>query len=306
MGSAKSIIAVFPEKPEGHNMLVLLNIFKVPNIFLTLSIVFFIMWLLFRWHYHQTFPKEKIDALFEPVTSKYGIKIVYEIGDDFFSPLENPPIPAGPARYSKVTPIRHRVLLRYPELLRTTLGKYPIDVIKNYLNAIQFVGEIEDPYYSSYWGTYDPFRRIIYLVDNDVKNDHEAVGTFHHEFSSLLLIRHSFWVDPWTDHNPIDFKYYEDIYDHHVAMKKNREVDKDYYEKGMVSSYGLTSFENDFNEYSRIIFTYPEKFITIMNQYPRVRGKFLVWLDFYQMIDPIFSEAYLLGEAQTGTKQIPP
>jgi hypothetical protein len=45
---------------------------------------------MFRWHYHQTFPKDKIDALFEPITSKYGIKIVYEIGDDFFSPLESP------------------------------------------------------------------------------------------------------------------------------------------------------------------------------------------------------------------------
>jgi hypothetical protein len=55
-----------------------------------------------------------------------------------------------------------------------------------------------------------------------------------------------------------------------------------------------------------MIFTYPEKFKTIMNQYPRVRGKFLVWLDFYQMIDPIFTEAYLLGEAENGTKQIPP
>ena len=28
---------------------------------------------------------------------------------------------------------------------------------------------------------------------------------------------------------------------------------------------------------------------------PRVRGKFLVWLKFYQEIDPIFTEEYLLG-----------
>jgi hypothetical protein len=119
--------------PEGHNMRKLLNIFKVPNIFLTLSIVFFIMWLLFRWHYHQTFPKEKIDALFEPVTSKYGIKIVYEIGDDFFSPLENPPIPAGPPRNSKVKPIRHRVLMRYPDILQKAFRKYPVELSRTIL-----------------------------------------------------------------------------------------------------------------------------------------------------------------------------
>jgi hypothetical protein len=45
-----------------------------------------------------------------------------------------------------------------------------------------------------------------------------------------------------------------------------------------------------------MIFTYPEKFKKIINEYPRVRGKFKVWLDFYQKIDPIFTEAYLLGK----------
>lgn len=267
---------------------------KLPNILLTLSILFFITWLLFRWHYYQTISKEEIDALFEPITSKYGIKIVCEIGDDFFSALENPPIPAGPARNSKVIPIRHRVLKRYADLLQTSFDKYPVDVIKNYLKVIQFAGEIEDDVHSSYWGTYDPFRRIIYLVDNGEKNDKQAMSTFHHEFSSLLLKSHSFWIDPWTHQNPKDFEYYEDIYDNYAKMRKNREVDKDYYAKGMVSNYGLTNFENDFNEYSAIIFTYPKKFKKIMNQYPRVRGKFKVWLEFYQKIDPIFTEEYLL------------
>jgi diphthamide synthase (EF-2-diphthine--ammonia ligase) len=36
-----------------------------------------------RYH-NKTFSKEKIDPLFESIISKYGIKIVYEIGEDFF------------------------------------------------------------------------------------------------------------------------------------------------------------------------------------------------------------------------------
>jgi hypothetical protein len=182
------------------------NILKLPNIFLTLSIVFFIMWLLFRWHYHQTFPNDKIDALFEPITSKYGIKIVYEIGDDFFSPLENPPIPAGPPRYSMVRPIRHRVLLRYPALLEKAFEKYPVELIKKYLNAIYFVGEIDAAGFKA-GGTYDPFRRIVYLADNGAKTDAQAMRTFHHEFSSLLLKGRSFFVNPWTDNNPGKFLF---------------------------------------------------------------------------------------------------
>ncbi|MGD9367812.1 MAG: hypothetical protein PVH87_19080 [Desulfobacteraceae bacterium] len=47
-------------------------------------------------------------------------------------------------------------------------------------------------------------------------------------------------------------------------------------EKGFMNIYGQTDFENDFNEYSAVIFTYPQMFKKIMNQYPRVRGKFLV------------------------------
>ncbi len=248
---------------------------------------------------NKTFTKKEIDEAFEPVTSKYGIKMVYEIGDDFFSPLENPPIPAGPHRDSKVEPIRHRVLLRYPALLQKAFKKYPLEVIKNYLDAIYFSSEIDHDGLR-YGATYDPFRRIIYLIDNGGLSDDYAISTFHHEFSSLLLARHSFFVNPWTDHNPEYFKYLFES----ETNQKIREIYKsislvgseDDYKKGFVTDYGQTDFENDFNEYSAMIFTYPEKFKKIMTQYPRVRGKFLVWLEFYHNIDPIFTEGYLLGK----------
>jgi hypothetical protein len=272
------------------------KIFKLPNIFLTISVVSFILWLLFRGYYYQSFSKEKIDALFKPITSKYGIKIAYEISDDFFSPLENPPIPAGPPRYSKVKPIRHRVLIEYPTILQTALDKYPVAVIKNYLNAIYFCGEIDANGFK-FGGSYDPFRRIIYLVDNGCKNDDDAVSTFHHEFSSLLLKSHSFWVNPWTDHNPKNFKYLYDTTGDARKMYNSTSLVGTHadYEKGFMNSYGQTCFGNDFNEYSAMIFTYPKKFKKIMTQYPRVRGKFMVWLQYYKKIDPIFTERYLLG-----------
>jgi hypothetical protein len=211
--------------------------------------------------------------------------------------LDNPPIPAGPPKYSKVEPIRHRVLLRYPTLLQKAFDKYPIEVIKKYLNAIFFTREIDDGDLK-YGGTYDSFRRIVYWVDNGGNNSDQAISIFHHEFSSLLLAGHSFRVDPWTDHHPRDFKYFSEIHDSYEAMKNVRKtiMDQNCYEKGIVTNYGLTNFENDFNEYSAMIFTYPQKFKKIMNRYPRVRGKFLVWLDFYQKINPIFTEEYLLGE----------
>jgi hypothetical protein len=252
---------------------------------------------LFAWHYFKTFSKEEIDACFKPITSHYGVKIVYEVDDGFFSSLENPPIPAGPHRGSEVKPIRHRVLMRYPEILQMAFDKYPVEVIKSYLSRIHFAREIDQAGFK-FGGSYDPFRRIIYLVDNGEKNDDQAVDTFHHEFSSLLLSAHSFWVDPWTDNHPKDFKYLGDIYDSWKAANKVRKeiTENECYEKGFVSDYGLTNFGNDFSEYSAMIFTYPKKFKKIMDKYPRVRGKFLVWLEFYQKIDPVFTEEYLLGK----------
>jgi hypothetical protein len=265
------------------------------------------MWLLFRWHYNQSFSKEEIEAAFEPITSKYGIKIVYEIKGDFFTPMKNPVGPAGPHLDSKVKPIRHRVLMRYPVILQKAFDKYPESVIKNSLNAIYFADEIDHDG-RIYGGTYDIYRRIIYLVDNGAKNDCQAMGTFHHELSSILMRRYSFWTNFWTnqwiDQNPKGFKYFDDIYD---SWKEVDEASEAFaieacYEEGFVAEYGLTNLENDFNEYSAIIFTYPKKFRKIMNQYPRVRDKFLVWLEFYQRIDPIFTEEYLFSKGGKADK----
>jgi hypothetical protein len=248
---------------------------------------------------NKTYPDEHIAAMFEPITSKYGIKIVYEIGDDFFSPLENPPIPAGPPKGSKVEPIRHRVLLRYPPLLQKALGKYPVEVIKKYLNAIYFANEIDVDGFKL-GGTYDPFRRIIYMVDNGGNNNTQSMHVFHHEFSSLLLNSHSFFVNPWTDNNPQDFSYLYDINKNRLQTYNKTSLlgtEADY-EKGFMNTYGQTDFGNDFSEYSAMIFTDPRKFKKIMNRYPRVRGKFMVWLQYYKKIDPIFTEEYLLGDKQ--------
>lgn len=247
-------------------------------------------------HFHdvKTYPKEEIEGWFEPITTKYGIRIAYEIGDDFFSPVETPLLPAGPLRHSKVTPIRHRVLKNYPEILQTAFKKYPVEVIKKYLKTIQLAAEIDDGIVK-YGGTIDPFRKIVYLADKGTKSDDLVINNFHHEFSTLLMTSHSFYVNLWTDHNPAGFEYFYDKYDDWTTMEKHRDKVTDFYEKGMVSNYGLTNFSNDFSEYSAMILTYPQKFKTVMNQYPRIRGKFLIWLEFYQKIDPIFTETHLLG-----------
>jgi hypothetical protein len=174
--------------------------------------------------------------MFAPITSKYGIKIVYKVDEeDFLSPLVNPGIPAGPPRGSNVKAIRHRVLARYPSLLQKTLKKYPKNVIKNYLNAIYFAGEIDEDGFK-YAGSYDPFRRIVYLVNNGQQNDGDAISTFHHEFSSLLLARYSFLINSWVQHNPEGFQYMTQRYDNYEDRKKARDKITDYFQYGIITT----------------------------------------------------------------------
>ena len=260
-------------------------------------VVLWIFTKLFLIYTNKAYTSEELTKLFEPITSKYSIKIVYKVDKNFFSPIKNALRAAGPSEHSEVEPIRHRVLVRYVDILKEALGRYPDQVIRNYLNGIYFAGKINEDGFE-YGGSYDPYLRIIYVVDSGYEKENRPIYAIHHELSSLFLARHTFCINPWTDNNPGNFKYLYKKSNDELKTYKSTSTDgsAEDYKKGFMDSYGQTSFENDFNEYSAMIFTYPEKFKKIMNQYPRVRGKFKVWLEFYQKIDPIFTKEYLLGE----------
>ncbi|MBI5895162.1 MAG: hypothetical protein HZB24_03820 [Desulfobacterales bacterium] len=249
----------------------------------------------------KTCSDKKVEKLFASIKSKYGIEIVYDVDADFLSDIGTATVPAGPPPQSKVIPIRRSVLIRYPEILESALTKYPVQVIKNYLNAIHFARKINHDGFL-YAGSFDPFRRVIFIVDNGAHKPEMGVATFHHEFSSLLLSRHSLVLNPWLEQNPKGFKYLYDTDADKLKTFNNSSLNGTApdYENGFMNTYGQTDFENDFNEYSAMIFTYPGKFKQIMARHPRVRGKFLVWLKFYQVIDPIFTEEYLLGAKAQG------
>ena len=243
----------------------------------------------------KSYTKEEIDKLFEPITSKYGIKIVYEIDEDFGPILTG----GGRAHFNKAKPIDNWVLVRYPKLLKKAFEKYSVSVIKEYLSAIYFAKEL-DLNGLKYGGTYDPFQRVVYLVNNGEKPDDLSIATFHHEFSSILLKRNGFFLNPWLKQNPLNFKYLQEIKGNskEIYMGKFEGTSVDY-KKGFLNAYSQASFEEDFNEYATMILTYPLKFQKIMDQYPKVRGKFKIWLEFYHKVDPIFTEEYLLGKNST-------
>lgn len=170
-------------------------------------------------------------------------------------------------------------------------------MIRDHVKAIHFAGQIIHHGFKAA-GSYDPFRKILFLVNDGCEDNDRAVYVVHHELSSLFLSSHSFFVNPWTANNPEGYVYLYDKSSDTLQTFNNTSstgtaLD---FEKGFMNTYGQTNFENDFNEYSAMIFTYPVQFKKIMDQYPRVRSKFLVWLKYYHSIDPVFTEAYLFGK----------
>lgn len=242
----------------------------------------------------KSFDKEEIDNLFSPIRAKYGIEIVYTIDDDF-DPIG---LGGGRAHFQKKEPIEYEVLLRYPQILQSALEKYPVAVIKDYLSSVYLVKTLERNDFA-YGGSYDAFRKIVYLANDGNQNDELSVEIFHHEFSSILLKKSGFFLSPWLACNPDGFKYFyetnvgiKEIYSHTIIGKTAD------YEDGFLNEYSRSDFENDFNEFSRMIFSHPKEFEQIMNQYPRIYKKFRLWLSFYQEIDPVFTMAYLFGSGK--------
>jgi hypothetical protein len=240
----------------------------------------------------KTYTQEEIDMVFESIVAAYGVKIVYEIGEDFYPTTYE----GESVEFDKIEKIDGRVLCNYRTILPKAFEKYPESMIRQYLTAIHFAKIIRHNGLE-YAGTYDASRRIIYLANDGKQAEKRSIGTFHHEFSSALLKNGFFFLNLWLNENPEGFKYRlerEERWEKALDGTSLLGTEEDY-EKGFMNSYGQTDYENDVNEYSKYIFTYPEQFKEIMDHYPRVRAKFLVWLEFYHEIDPIFTEDYFFN-----------
>ena len=68
--------------------------------------------------------------------------------------------------------------------------------------------------------------------------------------------------------------------------------DPDLLKQGFLNRYAQSNFENDFNLYAEVIFTFPEKMRQLINQYPRVKQKYLFVKSFYINIDKGFSSVF--------------
>jgi hypothetical protein len=166
---------------------------------------------------------------------------------------------------------------------------YPKEVLEKTVERIFIVRSFEFDKLS-YGGTYTIKPPTMVIVAGDEPRAMDWPWTqraFHHEFSSMLVNQYSgnfFWAT-WIEPNADGFKYISTGFE---GLRKgvSNNVDFSLCEKGILTSYGAYSVEEDLNTFAEHYMTnYIPAFFTAVAKYPRIRRKVEILKEFYASID---------------------
>ncbi len=181
-------------------------------------------------------------------------------------------------------------------LMEKALNKYPLKNLEKELKAVYFLKSMKF-YEVDFGGTNS--TDALYLTNGGISNGYSDIyleETFHHEYSSILYRNHPsfFNAREWKKASIRGFKY-KDPENGVGAIRKNQssqELDTLLCKKGFLTQYSLSGLENDINTFAQNMFSPPENFWKIVNQYPRIKKKVKLLTDFYFKIDPLFTDDY--------------
>ena len=125
--------------------------------------------------------------------------------------------------------------------------------------------------------------------------------TFHHEFSSILYRNYADHLDTaaWGKANVPGFDY-NDPENGVGAIRKNessQELDTALCRKGFLTQYALSGLENDINTVAQNLFTPSQGFWSIVDNFPKINRKTYLLIQFYQKINPAFTETFFRNQA---------
>jgi hypothetical protein len=220
---------------------------------------------------------------------RYGLVVRYEDPSEFFvSPLK--PQVNTPDKGFYIGPTGMHSALIALKGVEEGLAKYPQNLIRKYLQAI-FISGIFKIYNVDVGGTY--FHSWIYVSatpDCDTLGSALYEKVLHHELSSLFMKGAKFPVKNWCAVNEPSFNYLESKIDVvHAAEGKTRKVPENaysWYQAGFVHDYGMSSINNDVNMYAELAMTDPGRLKELAAQYPRIRAKTRILVEFYSSFAP--------------------
>ena len=187
-------------------------------------------------------------------------------------------------------------------MLETALAKYPLALLERHLEGVYLLrpGSLKQ-FRGGQWnpaaaGTYGVKSVYVVLETRPAREDGSrfSEAVFHHELSSILVGWHPDKFDPdaWRAANPPHFKYID-------RLAGSPALATNYFADGFVCSYGKVSLENDVNTYAMHLFTRADWLLRQASQYPRVRQKLDVLMDFYGRLDPGFTREFFFRHCRT-------
>jgi len=191
---------------------------------------------------------------------------------------------------------------RSKHIIDKALRKYPSSILKTNLNAVYVLKSIKF-YDVGYGGTNS--TGDVYVTNNGTAMGYTDIyveQTFHHEFSSILIRNYPQLLDTaaWSKINISGFDY-NDPENGVGAIRKNessQELDTALCAKGFLTQYALSGLENDINTVAQNLFTPSPGFWTIVDSFPRISEKTKKLIQFYNMIDPAFTETFFRDQAK--------
>jgi len=173
------------------------------------------------------------------------------------------------------------------EGVAAAFSKIPDEVLEKELKNVYIVGTLKFNR-QSFTGTNS--RTDIYIVGG---NQQETEKTFHHEFSSILLRNYAGYDFQlhWKKISP------ELLGGNSAAAVKagynSVALNEGLMEKGYLTAYSLSNWENDFNMYAENIFSGGKQFWQLADKYPKAMEKVKLVIRFYEeKIWAGFTETY--------------
>lgn len=229
-----------------------------------------------------------------------GVKIKWIVDEDTFPP-------EWVADKERINPSAESLtdaeqIERSVRIIKKAMDKYPEGFFreKKYLYTVYVVGKLEK-FLQPCGGTVSiPYKKIFVGYSN-YTDDLEQ--TFHHEYAHIL-----FWLNydnffpekEWDKINPSGFKY-----EYEKSASWGGYEDDINRKNGFLKNYSKTQREDDFAIFTHYLFKKETEFFSlggnfwqIAEEYPKIRQKVDIVIEFYHNLDSIFTEEYFrkIGE----------
>jgi len=184
--------------------------------------------------------------------------------------------------------------LRVIFILDKAFEKYPETVLKNELDRVYVLKSLKF-YGVSYGGTNS--KNTVYLADdgnNPFYTNHFIEGVFHHEFSSVLLRTYANLLDEevWEAINSSHFIYGNGGVIAILNGEASVALDTKLFALGFLTKYSESAIEEDINVFAQNLFNGGHEFWEAVDAHKKIRKKATLLIDFYNHIDPAFTESY--------------